>query len=52
VIYNAFARSITNYRALYADACVEILTLLGRDLSQSQGADDRRVRAAAPAGTR
>jgi biopolymer transport protein ExbB len=52
VIYNAFARSIANYRALYADACVEILTLVSRDLSQSQGADDWRVRAAAPTGTR
>jgi biopolymer transport protein ExbB len=52
VIYNAFARSIASYRALYADACVEILTLLSRDLSQSRGGDDRRMRAMAPAGTR
>jgi biopolymer transport protein ExbB len=34
VIYNMFARSIANYRALYADASVEILTLVSRDLSQ------------------
>jgi biopolymer transport protein ExbB len=34
VIYNMFARSIVQYRALYADASVEILTLLSRDLSQ------------------
>jgi biopolymer transport protein ExbB len=52
VIYNAFARSIANYRALYADASVEILTLVSRDLSQppqgAQGGDDRRVLAAVP----
>ena len=49
VIYNAFARSIAHYRALYADASVEILTLVSRDLSQPhQGADDRRVLAAVP----
>ena len=42
VIYNAFARSIAQYRALYADASVEILTLLSRDLAQ-------RPAAAAPA---
>jgi biopolymer transport protein ExbB len=52
VIYNAFARAIANYRALYADACVEILNLVSCDLSQSQGADERRVRAAVPAATR
>jgi biopolymer transport protein ExbB len=33
-IYNWFARAIANYRALYADASVEILTLVSRDLSQ------------------
>jgi len=49
VIYNAFARSIAHYRALYADASVEILTLVSRDLSQPpQSADDRRVLAAVP----
>jgi biopolymer transport protein ExbB len=36
VIYNMFARSIANYRALYADASVEILALVSRDLSQQQ----------------
>jgi biopolymer transport protein ExbB len=34
VIYNMFARSIAHYRALYADASVEILTLISRDLAQ------------------
>jgi biopolymer transport protein ExbB len=34
VIYNMFARSIAHYRALYADASVEILTLVSRDLGQ------------------
>jgi biopolymer transport protein ExbB len=34
VIYNMFARSIAHYRALYADASVEILTLVSRELSQ------------------
>ena len=49
VIYNAFARSIAHYRALYADASVEILTLVSRDLSQPrQGADDKPVLAAVP----
>ena len=35
VIYNMFARSIGHYRALYADASVEILTLVSRDLELS-----------------
>jgi biopolymer transport protein ExbB len=49
VIYNAFARSIAHYRALYADASVEVLTLVSRDLTQPpQSADDRRVLAAVP----
>jgi biopolymer transport protein ExbB len=34
VIYNMFARSIAHYRALFADASVEILTLVSRDLTQ------------------
>jgi biopolymer transport protein ExbB len=38
VIYNMFARSIANYRALRADASVEILTLVSRDLSQPPAA--------------
>ena len=51
VIYNMFARSIAHYRALYADASVEILTLVSRDLSQrppiqSGGLDHRRAPAA------
>jgi biopolymer transport protein ExbB len=53
VIYNMFARSIANYRALYADASVEILTLVSRDLSQPPAArhdpyDVRRRPAAVP----
>jgi len=53
VIYNAFARSIAHYRALYADASVDILTLVSRDLSQPpQAADDRRVLAAVPGAVR
>ena len=52
VIYNTFARAIANYRALYADASVEILTLVSRDLgrhasAQSSVFDPRR--AAVPA---
>ena len=51
VIYNAFARSIAHYRALYADASVEIITLVSRDLSQPhQGTDDKRVLAAVSVG--
>jgi biopolymer transport protein ExbB len=34
VIYNGFARSIAHYRGLYADASVEILALVSRDLNQ------------------
>jgi biopolymer transport protein ExbB len=54
VIYNAFARSIAHYRALYADASVEILTLVSRDLSQRPASqptsfDHRRPPATAPA---
>jgi biopolymer transport protein ExbB len=55
VIYNAFARAIANYRALYADSSVEILTLVSRDLSQpprSAQADDKRALAAVPGGVR
>jgi biopolymer transport protein ExbB len=42
VIYNMFSRSIAQYRALYADTSVEILTMVSRDLVQ-------RYPAAAPA---
>ena len=54
VIYNWFARAIANYRALYADASVEILTLVSRDLSQRPSErtvlfDQRRAPAASPA---
>jgi biopolymer transport protein ExbB len=52
VIYNSFARAIANYRALYADASVEILSLTSRDLSHPEIAEHRRVRAAAQGGTR
>jgi biopolymer transport protein ExbB len=42
VIYNMFSRSIAQYRALFADTSVEIMTLVSRDLVQ-------RYPAAAPA---
>jgi biopolymer transport protein ExbB len=42
VIYNMFSRSIAQYRALYADTSVEIMTMVSRDLVQ-------RYLAAAPA---
>jgi biopolymer transport protein ExbB len=53
VIYNTFARSIANYRALCADASVEVLTLVSRDLSQQSVVRrvdpfDQRRRSAAP----
>ena len=38
VIYNMFSRSIAQYRALYADTSVEILTLVSRDLVQRPSA--------------
>ena len=34
VIYNMFSRSIAQYRALYADTSVEVMTLVSRDLVQ------------------
>jgi hypothetical protein len=34
VIYNMFSRSIAQYRALYADTSVEIMTLVSRDVMQ------------------
>jgi biopolymer transport protein ExbB len=50
VIYNSFARSIARFRALYADASVEILALVSRDLGQHSGvrigAVDTRLRSA------
>jgi biopolymer transport protein ExbB len=66
VIYNMFARSIANYRALYADASVEILTLVSRDLGQpplgiqglgtqnlgTQVFEDKRILSARPGGVR
>jgi biopolymer transport protein ExbB len=48
VIYNAFARSIAQYRALYADSSVEILTLISRDLTQRPVAEDKRFPAIVP----
>jgi biopolymer transport protein ExbB len=46
VIYNMFSRSIAQYRALYADASVEILTMVSRDLVQRP---EQRYPAAVPA---
>jgi hypothetical protein len=34
VIYNALARAIAHYCALFANASVEVLTLVSRDLRQ------------------
>jgi biopolymer transport protein ExbB len=57
VIYNGFARSIAHYRGLFADASVEVLALVGRDLTrpvpnaEEKRAEERRVRAVAPGGT-
>ena len=56
VIYNGFARSIAHYRGLFADASVEVLALVGRDLTrpvpsaEEKRAEERRVRAVAPGG--
>jgi biopolymer transport protein ExbB len=54
VIYNALARAITHYCALFANASVEILTLVSRDLRQrpaivQPGSVERRTPAAVPA---
>jgi biopolymer transport protein ExbB len=53
VIYNALARAIGGYCTLYANASVEILTLVSRDLrrpaSVQPGSVDWRPPAAAPA---
>jgi biopolymer transport protein ExbB len=51
VIYNGFARSIARYRGLFADASVEVLTLVSRDLTRPvPSAEEKRVRAVAPGG--
>jgi biopolymer transport protein ExbB len=51
VIYNGFARSIAGYRGLFADASIELLNLLGRDLTQPvHVADEKRVLAAVSGG--
>jgi biopolymer transport protein ExbB len=47
VIYNMFSRSIAQYRALYADTSVEIMTLVSRDLVQRPEHYPAAVRAAA-----
>jgi hypothetical protein len=51
VIYPPFARSIARYRALSADASVEMMALVSRDLGQQSGARagllDPRVRSLA-----
>ena len=36
VIYNMFSRSISQYRAVYADTSVEIMTLVSRDFVRRQ----------------
>jgi biopolymer transport protein ExbB len=56
VIYNGFARAIAHYRGLFADASVEVLALVSRDLTRSAASVDEKrlrvdsLRAAAPAG--
>jgi biopolymer transport protein ExbB len=51
VIYNGFARSIARYRGLFADASVEVLALVGHDLTRPvPSAEEKRVRAVAPGG--
>src|SRR5262249_10947160 len=56
VIYNGFARTIAHYRGLFADASVEVLALVGRDLTRpAASVDEKRLRAeslraVAPAG--
>jgi biopolymer transport protein ExbB len=51
VIYNGFARSIARYRGLFADTSVEVLALVGRDLTRPvPSAEEKRVRAVAPGG--
>ncbi|CAH1679203.1 Biopolymer transport protein ExbB [Hyphomicrobiales bacterium] len=42
IIYNVFARSITGYRALLADAGTEVLRHLSRDLDRRAAANVRR----------
>ena len=42
VIYNVFARSISGYRALLADASAEVLRLVSRDLGRPATAAMRR----------
>jgi len=49
VIYNSFARSIAQYRALYADTSVEILTLIGRDLGRLARSSDAGAELLRPA---
>jgi biopolymer transport protein ExbB len=57
VIYNGFARSIASYRGRFADASVEVLALVGRDLARpvpitdEKRAEEKRMRAMAPGGT-
>jgi biopolymer transport protein ExbB len=44
VIYNGFARSIAHYRGLFADASVEVLALVGRDLTRpGPGTEEKRA---------
>jgi biopolymer transport protein ExbB len=56
VIYNGFARAIAHYRGLFADVSVEVLALVGRDLTRpvftadDKRTDEKRVRAVAPGG--
>jgi len=52
VIYNVFARAIANYRTLYRDASVEVLTLTSRDLSQRRADETEMFDQRSPAAAR
>ncbi|MGC1847270.1 MAG: tonB-system energizer ExbB, partial [Pseudolabrys sp.] len=41
VIYNLFARQITNYRAELADTSAEVLRLVSRDLDRGMRRSER-----------
>jgi biopolymer transport protein ExbB len=51
VIYNGFARSMAQYRGLFADVSVEVFALVGRDLTWAvSAAEEKRVFAAVAGG--
>jgi biopolymer transport protein ExbB len=50
VIYNGFARSMAQYRGLFADVSVEVFALVSRDLAWTVPAEEKRVFAAVAGG--